>query len=284
MTAPTYNDVWEYSRQVQHISQQARNAFLLAAAGVNFNDSAQAASDLRTIIQAVTQTYGLAASTLGAQWFEYCHEKKFDRGYTAIVGEVSRYSVKSDTDLHVDRYFKGEYTDAQLIERLAGVATDQTQKSARDCILDNLNDVLLEQKKTKSGLDVVKYARVPVGESCAFCIMLASRGAVYKSEWTATKTSLGDSYHENCNCTAVPFVEPREIIGYADKLDTYESMYREADNKRRTGDIDRELKEHIAAVRAQHEEKLRKGLATDDWTPYHETCIIMRAYNPQLTH
>lgn len=47
-----------------------------------------------------------------------------------------------------------------------------------------------------------RYARVPSGsETCAFCIMLASRGFVYHD---AKKAGEGDHYHPNCDCRIVP--------------------------------------------------------------------------------
>lgn len=47
-----------------------------------------------------------------------------------------------------------------------------------------------------------RFARVPTGaETCSFCIMLASRGAVYKSELTAGAMN---HYHPKCDCKIVP--------------------------------------------------------------------------------
>lgn len=48
----------------------------------------------------------------------------------------------------------------------------------------------------------VLYARVPSGiDTCKFCNMLASRGAVYL---TAKSAGEGDHWHDNCQCTVVP--------------------------------------------------------------------------------
>lgn len=47
-----------------------------------------------------------------------------------------------------------------------------------------------------------RYARVPAsGEVCGFCLMLASRGAVYRSEASAGGM---DHWHANCKCRVVP--------------------------------------------------------------------------------
>lgn len=54
----------------------------------------------------------------------------------------------------------------------------------------------------------VRYARVPSGsETCAFRIMLASRGFEYRSEETAGK---GGHYHPHCDCRIVPGFEGAE--------------------------------------------------------------------------
>lgn len=48
------------------------------------------------------------------------------------------------------------------------------------------------------------WARVTDGAPCAFCAMLASRGAVYRSEFTAMYRGDGGKYHDHCGCSAEP--------------------------------------------------------------------------------
>lgn len=62
-----------------------------------------------------------------------------------------------------------------------------------------------------------RYARVPAGgETCRFCIMLASRGFVYASEETAGKDG---HYHAHCRCKIVPGFKGATVKGYdPDKL------------------------------------------------------------------
>lgn len=52
----------------------------------------------------------------------------------------------------------------------------------------------------------VGYARVATGTStCAFCLMLVSRGPVYKSADAALlRDGTSEPYHDNCRCIAVP--------------------------------------------------------------------------------
>lgn len=62
-----------------------------------------------------------------------------------------------------------------------------------------------------------RWARVPQGpDTCAFCLVMASRGAVYLTEDSASEVvgrrgrtrgsrRLGDDYHDECDCVAMPF-------------------------------------------------------------------------------
>lgn len=58
----------------------------------------------------------------------------------------------------------------------------------------------------------LRYARVPSGKACAFCLMLASRGFVYLS-----KTSAGEDkghYHNHCHCAVVAGNLKMKVNGY----------------------------------------------------------------------
>ncbi|PQP24156.1 hypothetical protein [Rhodococcus opacus] len=51
-----------------------------------------------------------------------------------------------------------------------------------------------------------KWARIPSGPTtCAFCLVMASRGAVYRTEKTAGGGDEMNRYHLLCDCTATPF-------------------------------------------------------------------------------
>ena len=91
-----------------------------------------------------------------------------------------------------------------------------------------------------------RYARVPTGpETCAFCIMLASRGFVYHTEGTAGAV---DHYHANCDC--------RIVCGW----DTYASGV----SRRRAADVEVEGYD-MDALYDQYVEDLRSGrLKLDD--------------------
>ena len=66
--------------------------------------------------------------------------------------------------------------------------------------------------KHNAAKNSVRYARVPFGNSCAFCLMLSTRGFVYLS-----RTSAGEDkghYHAHCHCKIVASKKGTSIDGY----------------------------------------------------------------------
>lgn len=52
--------------------------------------------------------------------------------------------------------------------------------------------------------EVRGWARLPKADACPFCLLLATRGGVYKSKATALTEQSGQSYHDHCGCVAQP--------------------------------------------------------------------------------
>jgi len=77
-----------------------------------------------------------------------------------------------------------------------------TSRHALDGGRDGLQETIRQDRQARG------WQRVTQGEPCAFCAMLASRGAVFKTGETALGTRLGPTgdfqVHDNCNCTAEP--------------------------------------------------------------------------------
>lgn len=60
----------------------------------------------------------------------------------------------------------------------------------------------------------VGWARRLTGaENCGFCVMLASRGAVYKSEHSAKYRSDMRRFHDGCDCEVVPVYDVNDWPG-----------------------------------------------------------------------
>jgi hypothetical protein len=81
----------------------------------------------------------------------------------------------------------------------------------------------------------VRWARVPTGaKTCAWCLTLASRDAVYHSK--ASAGGDGHHYHGDCDCQPVRIAKASDYpVGYLP--DDYYSMYQSARNEAKSGDV-----------------------------------------------
>lgn len=71
--------------------------------------------------------------------------------------------------------------------------------------------------------DGAQWAWVPVGDTCAFCITLASRGW-QKASRSALKGNHAEHIHANCDCTyAIRFNSSMDVAGYDPQK--YKDMY-----------------------------------------------------------
>lgn len=117
-----------------------------------------------------------------------------ESGYTSksIAGAV-RATLQSVVDTGDTEKFAKDLTNRVDYE---------VKKASGECIYAN---GLLDKSKPR-------FARVPSGsETCSFCLMLASRGYVYR---TVKSAGSGGHYHPNCDCRIVPGFGDVTVEGY----------------------------------------------------------------------
>lgn len=89
---------------------------------------------------------------------------------------------------------------------MQSVGSDMARESQR-LAQNGGRDAVLQGAENSKG-PRVGYMRVPRGAyTCGFCIMLASRGAVYPTEGSAGKKGVGREYHPGCDCAVRPLYE-----------------------------------------------------------------------------
>ena len=110
---------------------------------------------------------------------------------TARVATSLRVAGPVAFKTHVARTGSAEAAQRVMVQSLTG--------SARRLILAGARDTT--RATVDGSATILGYRRVTSASPCSFCAMLASRGAVYKSERTA---GAGDRYHDSCSCTQEP--------------------------------------------------------------------------------
>ena len=149
----------------------------------------------KSVMSGVVQVYDSAAASLAAEWYDKRAADSGARLPAAVtattynpesVDETARYQAK--------KLAKG---DPRGFAEYCG-------ELGRNDVLRSLNETIMRNaaRDRKKG---VRFARVPTGaETCTYCLMLASRGAVYHSRKTAGEFC---HFHRRCDCKVVPGFE-----------------------------------------------------------------------------
>ena len=267
MATPNFEQIQSFGNVRQQLIQAATDEFMkLYSPELSLDEVV----DLMTL---VAEQYDVLASELGAQWYDLC---------TGLANIDAEPAEIQRTDTETLRQRARWYVDNKI-----------DQKQVFNYYLQNvINDSIRETgsanlgRDYERGLAAGKWARVPVGDTCAWCLMLASQGAWYLTKESALGKD-GGHYHDGCNCIAVYHADPDDIPNYSN-LTRYKKMYYDAENARIKGDYSDELSNRISSAKSQHLKKERdyeNGLIDKKpppWTKYNETLIIMRYQNEGL--
>lgn len=149
----------------------------------------QAREALEDILPLLVRTYGQAAATVAADWYDDLRDElNVDRRFFAIVSEVddqgadvlARWGIKPLFQEEPDFDAARTLIEGGLQRRIANASRETVRLSS------------LEDPGAQG------WQRAGAGANCAFCEMLIGRGAVY-TDRTADFAS-----HDHCNCYAVP--------------------------------------------------------------------------------
>lgn len=145
----------------------------------------------RTFLPLLARTYGEVSATAAADFYETARESSAARGaFTATMSQsdAARMAARS-VRWATDPLYGGDFETA--LGRMTSVVDESALQQGR-------NTVMLNAKRDRAN---PRFARVPVGKTCAWCFMLASRGPVYKSAETA---GAAKKFHAACDCQPVP--------------------------------------------------------------------------------
>lgn len=202
-----------YTKSLNKLSADAQAKLAADLAKIDFT------ADVATIREAVIARmefycgpYANMAAILAANFYDGLREISVGKKLGALA-ESGREPIATERAV---RGIMQDVVDGKpevAVGKLVSRADYEIKKSAGECVYRNGKRDPLKPK----------YARVPSGgETCRFCIMLASRGFVYHSEEAAGENS---HYHANCDCRIVPgFAGETTIPGY--DPDRYYDMWK----------------------------------------------------------
>ena len=186
--------------------------------------------------------YGEAAASVGTMFFERVLPEELE----ASVGTSWTDDGQAKASAHYwAKFMRGDGADlGQFLDGCASFLERNVSHSADLNVLEASEE--LSTRKVR-----IRYARVPSGPSCGFCIMLASRGFVYASKESAGEMS---RFHDGCDCRIVAGTPGLEVEGY-----DYKGMYRRYRQCRDALGTDADLKAEWDALPPEEKAKYGRG-------------------------
>ena len=172
-----------------------------------FPQNREQANQLIDFAYFVSEKYGEAAATLAARMYDEVAQASKAKVPPAIPGPTPEIGEVAKTINGTLKTGNKEIVSSSVGRLVKRTGVDTTQQNALR--------------------DGAEWAWIPHGDTCAFCITLASRGWQRASK-NALKNGHAEHIHANCDCTyAIRFDSKTNVEGY--NPDKYLEMYENAD-------------------------------------------------------
>lgn len=158
--------------------------------GIKHLETSQIKAILVNAVPDVIDKYGSMSAAVAAEWFEELI------GTGARIPDLSRpEAYVASTRWAISPLYSPSPNLTVAFAHLIQASTRHVKDHGRGVIDDSV-----------SRTPGVYYARVPTGATtCAFCLVMASRGPVYSSRESARyRASDGAKFHAECDCEQVP--------------------------------------------------------------------------------
>lgn len=184
--------------------------FAAETAGLVTLSPTEVAGLLRDLAAEFAEEYGAVASLLMADWYETL--RPGSDGFDTVLVSPDLDALQRNIGWAATPLFEERVDAPAALSRTEEVVELAASDAARLTIITNAR---------RDPLDV-RYARYASATACAFCAMLATRQATYRSE-----DSAGFKAHRSCHCIAVP-VWPGDVAEEAPYVAEWRDVYHEA--------------------------------------------------------
>lgn len=214
----------EYTEALKKVSSAAAMAFQAACHEMLLRDygtadiaslSKEQREELRdkmcALAEEIQNAYGQASAVLGGQFFEAVTEAHGRMLEATTTYEANHQQTRTAMGRAASGLFRAVPLWAQVMKAASAFIEDSVYHAADEAVAHSAQ---IHASKEEG----LRFARVPQGKTCDWCLMLASRGFGY-----ITAQSAGDlkRYHKKCDCRIVPgYAGVTKVEGY-DDLDLY---------------------------------------------------------------
>lgn len=212
---PSTAELRKYHAANRAVVGQAVAALAAVWESLDWSDPVKARRALERVYPSLVREYGAPAAALAADFFELSRYQAGvpGRARAVLADEVSSRVANARMRSVIAPAFAGD--PGRALSALEVLTDELVLSRGRETI----------HASAEADPRRPRVARVPTGaETCAFCLMLASRGPVYRDEDTAMGQS-EDHYHGDCDCEPVVVYTNRDLPEHYDHEKLYQDLY-----------------------------------------------------------
>lgn len=233
--------------QDQQAAQAGLTALLVAAMAaawslIDLGDLKGSLPRYETAVAALVFQYGQVSATLAQRFYRLQRAGVPGAPFRPVPADPAALEQVRKSIEWATRGLWSANPDLAAVKSLTnGVAQKMVVDTGRNTLVDAI------EKDTKCR----GWARVARLDGCSFCAMLSIRGAVYKSERSATVTKAGKAYHDHCHCVPVPlFADHYEPPAHVRE---WQRIYQEAPYGKNAAQARNNFRVALAEHRAQQD-------------------------------
>jgi hypothetical protein len=184
-------------------------------------------------VVALLERFARMSGTLSADYYEQERELANVRGvFRAAPALIPDGKAEASLRWATKDLWIPEADSPPPIEERLSAAEKKAEGAAQKVIADVGRDTLAAALDEDE--EAIAWARMTSRDACAFCALMASRGAVYHTEQTvggaANRRFEGEGeykFHDHCDCTVIPIFEGQQWEP-PDYVQEWDRLYMEA--------------------------------------------------------
>jgi hypothetical protein len=241
---PTLAEAQAHQQAITDLTTLAQAELVATWRAVDLANPVEVAEAARDVVPALAVAYSLAGATLAADFYETLRDSAGVAGsfVASLADEVAPERVDALLGWGLEPLFRRDEAESELLAEEHGVKVEPRPAPDPNAALSRLSGGL-QRIVANADRDTIaanaerdpagaRWARHASADACAFCRLLATRDAVYRSQTDAlrvTKASnkkrpLGEKYHDDCRCAAIP-EWPDAPLERAPYVDDWEAAY-----------------------------------------------------------
>lgn len=228
-SVPALSDVVAYQSAVSDLTTLSLADLITFWRSLDTADAVGSTVAVREFMPDLMDTYAPMSAELAAQFYDETRDKVKPRSswLSILAPGPSSDRLQDRIGWAVKGLFAPEPKPQAALSLLSGETQLEIADTARETV----------QLNAEADPAQPRYSRHASANACAFCALMATRGAVYRS---ANAAGAAKKYHAHCHCVAIPVFEGDEDESPPYVLD-WERAYRSAVKAARKAGIQPDL-------------------------------------------